>query len=121
MDRVATRFSVFWYFKRNENIISGILADLLRTDGSHGQGSAFLELFLKEIDRDRGDARYRKAKDHKVADGCTVQTEHVIGGKRRIDIVVRLGETRRTMASDREQALGGRAGGPASRLRGPCP
>ena len=45
MDRVAaTRFSVFWYFKRNENIISGIFADLLRADGSHGQGSTFLRL-----------------------------------------------------------------------------
>ncbi|MCY4345056.1 MAG: hypothetical protein OXE83_15995 [Gammaproteobacteria bacterium] len=28
MDRVAaTQFSVFWYFKRDENIISGIFAD----------------------------------------------------------------------------------------------
>jgi len=47
MDRVAaTGFSVFWYFKRNENILSGIFADLLRADGSHGQGATFLELFF---------------------------------------------------------------------------
>ncbi|MXW48647.1 MAG: hypothetical protein F4X81_04370 [Gammaproteobacteria bacterium] len=94
MDRVAaTRFSVFWYFKRNENIMSGIFADLLRADGSHGQGGTFLELFLEEIDRDRGkSACYRVAQDYKARDGCTVETEHVIPGQRRIDIVVRLGE-----------------------------
>ena len=94
MDRVAaTRFSVFWYFKRNENIISGIFADLLRADGSHGQGVTFLELFLEEVDRERGEsACYRVAQDYKVSDGCAVETEHVIPGQRRIDIVVRLGE-----------------------------
>ena len=94
MDRVtATRFSVFWYFKRNENIISGIFADLLRTDGSHGQGATFLELYLQEIDRGRGDsARYRAARDYRVGDGCVVETEHVIPGQRRIDIVVRVGK-----------------------------
>ena len=94
MDRVAaTRFSVFWYFKRNENIISGIFADLLSADGSHGQGAAFLELFLEEIDRDRdAGACYRVAQDYRVSDGCAVETEHVIPGQRRIDIVVRVGE-----------------------------
>lgn len=96
MDRVAaTRFSVFWYFKRNENIISGIFADLLRTDGSHGQGNTFLGLFLEELDRGRDDdARYRQAAEYELASGSFVETEHVIGGKRRIDIVVRLGERR---------------------------
>ena len=94
MDRVAaTRFSVFWYFKRNENILSGIFADLLRADGSHGQGAMFLDLFLEEIDCDRGEgARYRIARDYRTGDGCVVETEHVIPEKRRIDIVVRLGE-----------------------------
>ena len=94
MDRVAaTRFSIFWYFKRNENILSGIFADLLRAEGSHGQGATFLELFLEEIDRDRGDgACYRVARDYRVGDGCAVETEHVVPEKRRIDIVVRLGK-----------------------------
>ena len=63
----ATRFSVFWYFKRNENIISGIFADLLRGDGSHGQGTTFFDLFLEEIDRDREDgARYRRAAEYRA-------------------------------------------------------
>ncbi|MYE52222.1 MAG: hypothetical protein F4X81_12230 [Gammaproteobacteria bacterium] len=97
MDRVAaTQFSVFRYFKRNENIISGIFADLLRTDGSHGQGDTFLRLFLEELDRGRDDdARYRQAAEYELARGSFVDTEHVIGGKRRIDIVVRLGEGRK--------------------------
>ena len=95
MDRVAaTRFSVFWYFKHNENIISRIFADMLRGDGIHGQGTAFLDLFLEEIVRDPADgagsrpaAEYVKA----ASGGCVVETEHVIPGRRRIDIVVRLG------------------------------
>ena len=96
MDRVAaTRFSVFWYFKRNENILSGIFADLLRAGGSHGQGATFLELFLGEIDRDAGDdACCRAPQDYDVSDGCVVETEHLIPGQRRIDIVVRLGGRR---------------------------
>ncbi len=94
MDRVAaTRFSVFRYFKRNENIISGIFADLLRADGSHGQGATFLELFLDQLDGDAGEgAHHRLARDYRVSDGYVVETEHVIPGLRRIDIVVRWGE-----------------------------
>ena len=96
MDRVAaTRFSVFWYFKRNENIISGIFADLLRADGIHGQGTTFLRLFLEELDRSRDDdARYRPTAEYCLASGSTVVTEHVIRGQRRVDIVVRMGERR---------------------------
>ena len=94
MDRVAaTRFSVFRYFKRNENIISGIFADLLRADGSHGQGTIFLRLFLEEmVGQPSREARYRRAEEYNVAKGSVVETEHVIGAKRRIDIVVRFGE-----------------------------
>ncbi len=94
MDRVAaTRFSVFSYFRQNENILSGIFADLLRADGSHGQGATFLELFLEGLDANRSHgARYRPAQEYEVREGCLVETEHVIPGQRRIDIVVRLGE-----------------------------
>jgi hypothetical protein len=37
------------YVKPDENRISDILADLLKPDGPHGQGSAFLGLFLKQV------------------------------------------------------------------------
>ena len=95
-DRVAaTRFSAFSYFKRDESILSGIIADLLSSDGTHGQGTTFLKLLLEEIDRNRhGGVKHRPGEDYskKLADGCVVETEHVIPNKRRIDIVVRVGE-----------------------------
>ncbi len=99
LDRVAaTQFSVFHYFKENENLISGIFADLLRPDGSHGQGTAFLRLFLREIDR--GDKSIRKAGEYGALERCSVYTEYSIPrtGKsaskksRRIDIVLKLGD-----------------------------
>ena len=94
LDRVtATRFSVFWYFKINENIISWIFADLVRPDGTHGQGPTFLRLFLEAMDRGRGgDAGYWRAEDYAALGRCVVETEHEIGGMRRIDIVLRFGE-----------------------------
>lgn len=95
LDRVAApAFSVFWYFKENENIVSSIFADLLRPNGSHGQGAEFLRLFLAEVDRDRPkNAKYRASREYGVLDQCIVETEHTIPGKRRIDIVVRLNDS----------------------------
>ena len=94
LDRIAaTRFSPFRYFKENDNIISGIFADLLRPNGSHGQGRTFLDLFLQEMDRDRAEgACYRKGSDYVSATRCVVETEHVIDQNRRIDLVLRFGE-----------------------------
>lgn len=93
LDRIAaTRFSLFRYFKENENIISGIFADLLRPNGSHGQGRTFLDLFLEEMDRNRDEgACYRKGLDYASATRCVVETEHVIEQNRRIDLVLRFG------------------------------
>ena len=90
LDRVAaTQFSVFHYFKENENLVSGIFADLLRPDGSHGQGTAFLRLFLEEIDR--GDKRsIRKAGAYGTLEPCSVYTEYGTSAHRRIDIVLKL-------------------------------
>lgn len=90
LDRVAaTNFSVFHYFKENENLVSGIFADLLRPDGSHGQGTSFLRLFLEEIDR--GDKRcIRSARDYGSLERCSVYTEYPTDEGRRIDIVLKL-------------------------------
>ena len=92
LDRVAaTKFSVFHYFKENENLVSGIFADLLRPDGRHGQGTAFLRLFLDEIDR--GDkACIRKRGAYGSLDGCSVYTEYPTSSGRRIDILIKLGD-----------------------------
>ena len=112
LDRLAaTKFSVFHYFKENENLISGIFADLLRPDGSHGQGAMFLKLFLKEIDLGKSNERekasgrddkhppkgasIRGLKDYDALDPCAVWTEYAApvkdehGKPRRIDIVLK--------------------------------
>ena len=90
LDRVAaTKFSVFHYFKENENLVSGIFADLLRPDGSHGQGVAFLRLFLEEIDRG-GKASIRGSADYVSLERCAVYTEYPTFAGRRIDIVLKL-------------------------------
>ena len=92
LDRVAaTNFSVFHYFKENENLVSGIFADLLRPDGSHGQGTAFLRLFLDEIDRG-GKAGIRKRQVYGSLERCSVYTEYPTSAARRIDIVLKLGD-----------------------------
>lgn len=92
LDRVAaTRFSVFHYFKENENLVSGIFADLLRPDGSHGQGTAFLQLFLREIDRRVGKPLIRSIGDYGALERCSVYTEYPTSAGRRIDIVIKLG------------------------------
>ena len=90
LDRVAaTRFSVFRYFKENENLVSGIFADLLRPDGSHGQGAAFLRLFLEEIDRG-GKTSIRSCGDYGGLERCAIYTEYPTDRGRRVDIVLKL-------------------------------
>ena len=90
LDRVAaTRFSVFHYFKENENLVSGIFADLLRPEGSHGQGTVFLRLFLEEIDRGGKDS-IRSFGDYGDLGRCSVYTEYPTNEGRRVDIVLKL-------------------------------
>ena len=102
VDRIAaTGFSVFSYFREDENILSAIFADLLRPNGSHGQGGRFLRLFLEQIEPNQaaGD-RYRRTEEYgEAVKACAVETEHMIVGHvdperrlRRIDIVLRLGD-----------------------------
>ena len=89
-DRVAaSRFSVFGYFKEDENLLSSIFADLLRPDGSHGQGTAFLRLFLEEIDRG-GKCRIRSSGKYGGLERCSVYTEYPTPAGRRVDIVLKL-------------------------------
>ena len=99
LDRlVATGFSVFHYFKKrnnqlsdiNENRLSGIFADLLRPNGTHGQGVAFLRLFLQEIDLG-GKPDIRRLEAYGPLEQCSVVTEFSIKGGR-VDIVLKLGK-----------------------------
>ena len=85
----ATRFSVFGYFKENENILSAIFADLMRPDGSHGQGPAFLDHFLRQIEQRSCGRSIRARRDYGDLRQFEVYTEYVIDHDRRIDIVLR--------------------------------
>ena len=92
LDRVAaTNFSVFDYFNEKEIRVSSILADLLRPDGSHGQGPTFLRLFLGEIDRG-GKEVIRKLGAYRSLEKCSVYTEYRTSEGRSIDIVLKLGD-----------------------------
>ena len=92
LDRVAaTNFSMFHYFNEKEIRVSGILADLLRPDGSHGQGTTFLRLFLEEIDRG-GKELIRKLGDYGSLEQCSAYTEYRTSAGRSIDIVLKLGD-----------------------------
>jgi hypothetical protein len=48
--KLAPNFNVFEFIKPNEMKLSEILVWLLRPDGSHGQGSIFLRLFLELVE-----------------------------------------------------------------------
>ena len=92
LDRVAaTNFSMFHYFNEKEIRVSGILADLLRPDGSHGQGTTFLRLFLEEIDRG-GKELIRKLGAYGSLEKCSAYTEYRTSEGRSIDIVLKLGD-----------------------------
>ena len=85
----ATRFSVFEYFKENENILSAIFADLMRPDGTHGQGAMFLEHFLEQVNQGSCGKNIRARRDYGDLRQFEVYTEYVIRDDRRIDIVLR--------------------------------
>ena len=92
LDRVAaTKFSMFHYFRENEHRMSAIFADLLSPDGSHGQGTTFLRLFLEEIDRGDKDS-IRKRSCYESLEQCSVYTEYATSSRRLIDIVLKLGD-----------------------------
>jgi hypothetical protein len=74
---LSNNFNVFKYIPRLENILSNILADLLETDGSHGQGDIFQKLFLQLI-----------AVDEFKNEIYSVRRESLTDEKRRIDILM---------------------------------
>jgi len=48
---VAESFTVFDYVKTDENLLSRIIGDLLDPKGKHGQGTTFLDAFLKQLEK----------------------------------------------------------------------
>ena len=65
------------FFSFGENKLSEILAFLLNPKEKHGQGSLFLELFMKHFKLDEFVKNY---------DEVEVGKEHPVGGQRRLDV-----------------------------------
>lgn len=84
--QLASEFNVLRYARTDEMGLSQILADLLDPKGPHGQGSRFLECFLKRYWSER-------ASVSSVANVRTeVTTDRIAKRQRRIDIEVDLGD-----------------------------
>ncbi|MBW4048760.1 MAG: PD-(D/E)XK nuclease family protein [Proteobacteria bacterium] len=76
---LAPDFEFFRYARLDENALSAIFAEMLRPEGSHGQGQTFLRLFLETVGLDT----------LSPPPAVDVETESQANGQRRIDIVVR--------------------------------
>lgn len=83
----APSFNALRFLRTDEHGLSRILADVLDPDGSHGQGAAFLEEFLRLV-----------WPEHSVkAQGATVtvesRTDRITANRRRLDIRLQFGRT----------------------------
>ena len=81
--RLAHEFNTFDFMRDDEIGLSQIIAHLLNPSASHGQGTLFLQHFLKLVASDRN-------WDHLNSKKVNVETEHSTVKKRRIDIYVEI-------------------------------
>jgi hypothetical protein len=79
----GSQFSAFSLFNPDEPALSRAMALLLSPKGTHGQGSAFLDLFLDKIDRP--DLREHSGRAWVRCEVGTLEN-------RRIDLVIELGD-----------------------------
>lgn len=91
--KLAPKFSLFNFFRSDENTLSYIISNLLDPNGEHEQGTLFLKLFLEMIDDKLGrDKSYLYSMVEKVIDLAKSTTESVTkeieNNQRRIDIVI---------------------------------
>ena len=88
MNRVfAHRFNILDYLRTNELGLSCIIADLLNPSASHGQGTFFLETFLRRLEKEKAisiDSQWFGFHANRIQ----VETEYTIEYRRRIDIYV---------------------------------
>lgn len=79
----ATRFNVFDLIEPDENKLSDVIADLLDPNGHHGQGDAFLRLFIEQL------GISSEATDTKNATVRREALTHFIpNDRRRIDLLI---------------------------------
>jgi hypothetical protein len=81
-DQLAPEFRIFDYLRTDEMGLSTCIASLLDPNGKHGQGSVFLNAFLKNIGVEEEWTVNSK--------NCRVSTEKQVNGQRRIDIFLEL-------------------------------
>ena len=79
--RIAHKFNVFDFLDKREIGLSQIIAHLLNPSASHGQGTFFLQHFLKLV---KNDGNW----DHLNSKNVKVGTEHSTANNRRMDIHV---------------------------------
>lgn len=89
MNRIfAHRFNVLDYLRTDELGLSRIIADLFNPSASHGQGTFFLDLFLRKFLENKSQTRLDSSwLDFKSKD-VRVKVEQTIENDRRIDIYV---------------------------------
>ena len=76
-DKLAPDFSFFDFMRSDEMGLSNCFASLLNPNGTHGQGSVFLEIFLGHVEKNNWVSE---------VNNCKVITEKQANGARRIDI-----------------------------------
>lgn len=100
---LASDFSVFSYILDDENILSDMIADLLRPDGKHGQDNAYLISFLNMLFESNSSnsnlqsniSNFLSLVTHKpeqIKIFREKSTDHIEKNQRRMDIVIDFGE-----------------------------
>jgi len=79
--KISSDFNVFDLIDINELSLSNIIALLLDTKGSHGQGRVFLEVFI--------DCFVKQMQTDQLNKDFKVYTEYAANGNRRIDILLK--------------------------------
>ena len=89
---LAHRFNVFKYLRTNELGLSHIIADLLDSKASHGQGATFFRTLFEQLEERSGWPSGIKVDERSLS----VCTEFNTAGNRRIDIAVQFKDTQGT-------------------------
>lgn len=94
--KLAPKFSVFNFVRRDENALSYIISNLLDPNGDHAQGVVFIELFVEMLNTKIGTGKSNplsnlgeNIKNAKCVTEST--TSQITNNQRRIDLVVNFG------------------------------
>lgn len=91
--RLAPKFNIFNFVRRDENALSYIISNLLDPNGDHEQGEAFLKLFVETLEVKIGkdkNAKLSSLSDKLKHAKCV--TESSTEKQRRIDLVIDFGD-----------------------------